>query len=574
MATKIEVLSPARTAEIGKAAIIHGADAVYIGAPEFGARHAAGNSIDEIADLCRFAHIYSARVYVTLNTLIYENELSAFEKLAWQLYDAGADAFIVQDLAVLKLNMPPLPLHASTQMDNRTPDKFLKLSELGYEQAVLAREMSLDEIKSVSEALENAHSTMKLEAFVHGALCVSLSGQCRASEHCFKRSANRGECAQFCRMAFDLLDENDNEIVHQRYLLSLFDLNRAMYLEQMMDAGVTSFKIEGRLKDLTYVKNVTAYYRQKLDEIFDRRKEYEAASKGRVAFNFTPDLERSFHRHYTDYFITGTRAKQFVNTATPKAMGQFVGTWGDITEKLANGDGLCFINEENRLQGFRVNRVEGNRIFPAPGSELPKTGTKVYRNQDMAFENQLARNDSAERKIPLDITLTDADFPVETYELARTPQEDNIRRQLSKLGGTPFELGKLTLNFSQNWFIPSSHLSAFRRKLVAERIEELTSKHIENQPLPQKKLDEITDFPEEWGGGSANHLNPLPSSYETTTNRQGPQLLMTCRYCIRHELGMCGKNTGPLRLRLADGRIFRLKFNCKECFMQIYSTDK
>ena len=574
MSRKIELLSPARTAEIGKAAIIHGADAVYIGAPDFGARHAACNSLEDIAELCRFAHIYSARVYVTLNTLIYEDEIERFSRLAFDLYDAGVDAFIVQDLSALRIEMPPVPLHASTQMDNRTPEKFLALAKLGYEQAVLARELSLDEIKNVSQALEKAGSSMQLEAFVHGALCVSYSGQCRASEHCFKRSANRGDCAQFCRMAFDLLDEDGRELAHQRYLLSLNDLNRSTYLEQMLDAGVTSFKIEGRLKDMTYVKNVTAYYRQRLDEIFARRSEYEAASCGTVRFNFTPDLERSFHRNYTNYFIDGKRAKSLVNLATPKAMGQYVGTWGHLAEKLSNGDGLCYINGEGQLHGFRVNRVEGERIFPAPGSVVPMDGTPVYRNQDVAFEALLARNDSAERKIPLDITLTDADFPVSEYELARNPQEENIRKQLSKLGGTPFALRNLNIEFTQNWFIPSSHLSAFRRELVEKTIKDLCLRHADSNLVKSSELDKMDAFTDEWGGGSANRFNPLPQAYETVSDRSGSQLIMTCRYCIKHELGLCKRNTGPLRLRLADGREFQLKFDCNKCQMQIFTTER
>ena len=390
----IELLAPAKNLECGIEAINHGADAVYIGAPR--------------------AHIYNVRIYVTVNTILHDEELPETEKMIWELYRAGVDALIIQDMGITRLNLPPIALHASTQMDNRTPEKVKFLSDIGFRQVVLARELSLEEIKKIHDTCPET----LLEVFVHGALCVSYSGQCYVSQACYGRSANRGECAQFCRLAFDLVDSNGKTIEQNKHLLSLKDMNQSDNLEALLDAGATSLKIEGRLKDVSYVKNVTAYYRQKLDLIFKYRKEYVRASAGTVKTTFTPQLDKSFSRGFTDYFLRGRNPGIF-SFSTPKSLGEEVGTVKEIrgnyftvagVKSFSNGDGLCYIDDNGRLQGFRVNRVENNKLFP---QEMPrlKPKTRLYRNFDQEFD-KLMQKKSAERKIAVDICLTENNFDI------------------------------------------------------------------------------------------------------------------------------------------------------------------
>lgn len=589
---KIELLAPAKNLETGRQAILHGADAVYIGGPAFGARQAAGNSLDDIRALCDFARPYGVRVYVTLNTILYDNELREVQSLTQSLYQCGVSALITQDLALLALDCP-LPLHASTQMDNRTPDKARLLQHLGYEQIVLARELSLEQIRAIHEAVPD----VPLEAFVHGALCVSYSGRCQASQHCYQRSANRGQCAQFCRLAFDLLDADGEVLAHNRHLLSLRDMNRTESLEEMIDAGVSSFKIEGRLKDIPYVKNITAWYRQRLDEIIARRPDLCRASRGEHTFSFTPQPERSFNRRYTEYFLHGRQGDE-TSIFTPKAVGQMVGRVIEAKEArepyididlqpgitLANGDGLCYYDEDNRLHGFRVNRTVGQRAYLLNALNLP-AGTALMRNQDMAFDAALSHA-SAERRLPLDITLAD-DLLEQDYELARTPQEDNIRRQMSRLGDTPFYLRRLDIRFTQNWFIPSSHLATLRRKLVEKAMKDNLDKldKLDNLDNTYSKdnLDNTAPHPTGDTFAISNHLARavaerlglhIIEACEVTPDNGEP--LMICRHCLRHTLGQCPKQTGkapswkePLSLRNADGRRFTLKFDCSRCEMQV-----
>ena len=349
---KIELLAPAKNLECGIEAVNHGADAVYIGAPKFGARAAAVNSLEDIAVLVEHAHLYNARIYVTVNTILKEEELKETERMIWELYRIGVDALIVQDMGITRLNLPPIPLHGSTQMDNRTPEKVRFLADAGFRQVVLARELSLQEIRGIHEACPD----VPLEVFVHGALCVSYSGQCYVSQACFGRSANRGECAQFCRLPFSLADADGKTIVHDKHLLSLKDLNQSEVLEELLDAGATSLKIEGRLKDVTYVKNVTAAYRRKLDAIFARRKEYARASSGTCRFDFRPQLDKSFSRGFTHYFLQG-RGGEITSFDTPKSFGEEMGTLkeqrrGYLTvagvKPFHNGDGVCFLDEQGR----------------------------------------------------------------------------------------------------------------------------------------------------------------------------------------------------------------------------------
>lgn len=604
----IELLAPARNAEIGIEAIKHGADAVYIGGPSFGARSAAGNSVDDIKELCDFAHLYGARIYVTLNTILWNDELKAAEKLVWQLYKAGVDALIVQDLSLLKMNLPPIALHASTQMDNCTLEKAKWLEAAGYKQIVLARETSLEQTRNIAAAVK-----VPLEAFVHGALCVSYSGRCYASQYCFHRSANRGCCAQFCRLAFDLIDENENVLINNRHLLSLKDMNRTAQLEAMMDAGVRSFKIEGRLKDVAYVKNVTAWYRQHIDEVLAHRgDDYQRASFGSSTFKFTPDVNRSFNRGFTDYFLNGRTEEPIHSFATPKATGPLVGKVGRIERRcfefvpshyiaapLTAGDGLCFIDSEGKLQGFRVNKVDGRMVYPATMPTLSR-GTKLHRNQDFAFDKMLSK-ETAQRLLCADITLREVEngyaldmsdesgchvtlrFDYE-HTPARTPQQVAIVRQLSKLGDTPFTPGEINISTQGERFIPASILTEWRRQICAllQRTH-LTCYERDRASLPNDdRLQQLLPTTLSYTANVANSMatafyhehgvKQVAPAFEIEEPK-GEAVIMTCRHCLRHALGICLKKThnGPqkLSLRLPDGRTFPLKFDCKHCEMQV-----
>ncbi len=622
----IELLAPARNLECGIEAIRHGADAVYIGAPRFGARAAAGNSVEDIAELVRFAHPFGVKIYVTVNTLLYDEELAAVDTLIGELQTAGVDALIVQDERLMTLNRGRLPLHSSTQMDNRTIDDVSARLEAGYEQTVLARELSLDDIRAIHAAVPE----MPLEAFVHGALCVSYSGRCYASEYCFGRSANRGECAQFCRLPFDLIDA-DGKIVsvpsgssealpegsplRQRHLLSLKDMNRSADLEAMMDAGIRSFKIEGRLKDVSYVKNITAYYRQRIDAILARRpQDYCRASIGISTVSFTPNPLKSFNRGFTDYFLHG-RTRDMANFATPKSMGERLSPpplpikEGSRYLQLQsptvihNGDGLCFFDAEGQLHGFRVNRVdEQGRIHPADPSvlKLLRPGTSLFRNLDADFERQLSKP-TAERRIPvswlledhetgfrLTLTIKETGTSVSstTYEqeleAAHTPQADNIRRQLMRLGDTPYTCTAedIEIRFSDNWFIPASVMGEWRREMV-NRI---------NESLPSRGSEVNSGMTECQSAQSDRGISLMQRTANSEGSVGGESPLMTCRFCLRHALGYCTREAKsspprgeiergfpyrePLSLRLSDGRTFPLRFDCKACEMQVLAGER
>lgn len=600
---KIELLAPARNLECGIEAINHGADAVYIGAPKFGARAAAVNSLEDIAALVEYAHLYNVRIYVTVNTILKEEELKETEEMIRELYRIGVDALIVQDMAIAKLELPPIPLHASTQMDNRTVDKVKFLRDAGFRQMVLARELSLREIGKIHEACPDT----PLEVFVHGALCVSYSGQCYVSQACFGRSANRGECAQFCRLPFSLVDAEGKMIAKDKHLLSLKDLNQSEELEALLDAGASSLKIEGRLKDVSYVKNVTAAYRQKLDAIFARRKEYTRASSGKCRFDFKPQLDKSFSRGFTRYFLHG-RSKDIFSFDTPKSLGEEMGTMKESrgnyltvagVKSFNNGDGVCYLDEQGRLQGFRINRVDGNKLYP---QEMPriKPRTMLYRNFDQEFERILARK-SSERKIAVcillaennfgfSLTMTDEDDNSVTLTLprdrepARTPQADNLKNQLAKLGNTPFEAERIDIDFSENWFIPASVLSELRRQLVEQLIiarkvnyrRELAVWKPTTHAFPQQTLSYL-----------GNVMNTRAASFyqdhgvkevEPAYEKQPVEaaVLMFCKHCLRYSMGWCpihqrecSPYKEPYYLVGTDGKKFRLSFDCKNCQMKV-----
>ena len=622
----IELLAPAKNLECGMAAIDHGADAVYIGAQSFGARVSAGNTTDEIAELCRYAHTFGAKVYVTVNTIIFENELSKADELLGELVKIGVDAILVQDMAVLELikkygnNIPEL--HASTQTDNRNAEKVKWLHSIGFKRVVLARELSLAEIA----AIHAAEPDVELEAFVHGALCVSYSGACYASLHCFNRSANRGECAQFCRLKFDLYDDNDKLIERDRHLLSLKDMNQYDVLEQLMDAGVTSLKIEGRLKNADYVKNVVAAYSQRLNEIIAKRpNEYRRASYGHVDYAFTPNLNKTFNRGFTHYFFNG-RQPGIESFDTPKAIGEYVGYVKEIrgasfnvagTATFANGDGLCFITKEHKLEGFRVNRVENNRLFPLSMPRNLQPGMALYRNNDQEFERILSRK-TAERKLDLSISLSikngqlmasandemgrnvEVKSDIELQK-ALKPQRDNIAKQMEKLGNTPFRLKQLHIAEDvSDMFIPSSKLSELRREIVCLLCEtdksedkhhgaaaetkvidnknEIKASAINAANVANHVAQEFYDAHGVIGTARAHELDYAKGATQRKNETDHP--IMTCRFCLRYALGHCVNHGGekptwkePLYLQLPDGKKFRLSFNCKKCQMEIYAKN-
>lgn len=645
----LELLAPAKNLECGIAAIDHGADAVYIGAPRFGARAAAGNSLDDIRQLCRYAHQYQAKVHVTVNTIIYDSELNDTLDMIRDLQEAGVDALLLQDMGVLYALQGKGPsavdftwtreLHSSTQCDTRSAEKVKWLQALGFNRAVLARELSVREISDIHQAVPD----MDLEVFVHGALCVSYSGVCYASEKCFGRSANRGECAQFCRMKFNLLDSDNKEIEHQRHLLSLKDMCQIDNLEALADAGACSFKIEGRLKDAGYVKNVVSAYSQRLDEICRKHpQKYARPSFGRPRYEFEANLKKTFNRGFTNYFLKG-RQPDIASFDTPKAIGEFVGKVKEIRgnsfnvasiASFTNGDGLCFINDEHELEGFRVNRAQGNRLFPLKMPMNLRPGMCLYRNNDQAFEKILAGK-TAERKIPVRITfsLYDEDghcgFSAEAqyvseqgigwnpddsnlmgkavvafeHNLAQKPQHDNIVRQLSKLGGTIYECREVEIkNQADNYFIPSSVLTELRRNLmeVIEKNADISSeiKTVSNHLSNAEGDNKVKVWQREYGkygylyniaNKSAHEFYKLHGMSHTENafelsktsfqgTKTGESLIMQCRHCIRYSLGYCVKRGGrkptwkePLYLELGDGRRFRLEFACNVCQMNIYS---
>ena len=602
----IELLSPAKDLNCGIEAINHGADAVYIGAPKFGARSAAGNSLDDIRELCEYAHLYGARIYVTLNTILKEDELEEAERMIWDLWRVGTDALIIQDMGITRLNLPPIPLHASTQTDNRTPEKVRFLEAAGFTQVVLARELSLNEIRRISEA-----TTVSLEVFVHGALCVSYSGQCYLSAALSGRSANRGECAQYCRLPYTMVDATGTEIVSNKHLLSLKDMNRSDQLEALLDAGVSSLKIEGRLKDVGYVKNITAYYRKKLDAVLSRRPEYRRASAGRSTYTFEPVAEKSFNRGFTPFLLEG-RTADITAFNTPKSLGEPVGMVKEIKgnsftvaglKQLNNGDGLVFFNRKGELEGFRVNRVEANRVFPLDMPQLtPKT--PLYRNFDQAFDKLLAKP-SAERKLSVEIEFLDNPFGftlcmedetgarimlTEPFakELARRERQDNIRTQLSKLGNTPFEASKVVVGLSENWFVPSSLLADMRRRGVEKLLEARrarypreTVKRVQPSvsiPFPERQLTYLGNV----ANGKARSfyqdhgVEQIDPAFELSPRKDVP--LMFTKHCLRYSMGWCPtyqKDKSPYKepyyLLYKDTRL-RLQFDCKHCQMLVFES--
>lgn len=601
MARRIELLSPARDTYIAREAILHGADAVYIGAPKFSARIAAGNNIEEIASLVEFAHLYGAKIYVALNTIIKNDEIDEVETIVSSLYNIGVDALIVQDMGITKMNIPPIQLHASTQCHNASIEQVNFLKESGFSQVVLARELNISQINNICK-----NCNVPIEVFIHGALCVSYSGRCYLSEALANRSANRGECAQFCRLPYNLEDADGNILIKDKHLLSLKDMNRSQSIEALLDAGVTSLKIEGRLKDAEYVKNITAYYRGILDDIFARRSEYIPASSGRVKVKFTPNPYKSFNRGFTPYYIGNKEFEGIASINTPKSIGEEIGVvksihpnYIEISSKtgLNNGDGVCFTSKDGKFSGFGINRVEGEKLFPSVMPEI-KCGDIVYRNNDIKF-NKLLSSATGERKIGISVCLTynsplltlkvidENGYRIETemnigdLEPAKTLQKINQHTQLSKLGNTPFEATDVDTSQTEELFIPSSTLANLRRKAI----EDLTELRIKRYSRPQRDIDTKPKYHQSelsFEANISNHkaeefykergVKRFSKAYELEPVKDAP--LMTTLHCIRRSLGMCLKQKQgkdwkePLFLTSGKNRL-QLHFNCKECLMTI-----
>ncbi len=604
----IELLSPAKNLECGIAAINHGADAVYIGASQFGARASAGNSVNDIEKLAKYAHQFKAKVFVALNTVLTDDQLDDAERLIHEVYQAGADALIVQDMGVLQMNLPPIALHASTQTDNRTVEKVKFLEASGFSRVVLARELSLQQITDI-----RAQTTVELEAFVHGALCVSYSGQCYMSQAMSGRSANRGQCAQYCRLPYQLLDAEGNVVVKNKHLLSLKDLDLSDSLEEMMQAGVMSFKIEGRLKDVSYVKNITSLYRQKIDAILEGNSSCRKSSLGKTKHFFEPNAEKSFRRNATDYFLHG-RQKEIIQHNTPKSLGEPMGKVTYIGRNffeiknapvLANGDGLCFINRQGDLTGFRVNKVDGSRIFPA---DMPRmeVGVFMYRNQDQAFD-KLISGKTSERKIAVDICfaetevgfsmqLTDEDgltfkYLIETEkQVAQKPESvvANVVTQLSKLGNTIYEARKVDVELQSAWFFPASLLGEWRRVAIEQFDAFRQSSYKREKPAQRTSVQ----FPAQTLSYLGNVTNAKAFSFYqehgVTSIQSGFEIkaepnvaLMFTKHCIKYEMGWCPREKAsagsseipkePLFLKNNNQR-FELKFDCKKCEMHIFEV--
>ena len=618
--SRIELLAPAKNADFGMAAVDHGADAVYIGGPSFGARANAGNAVADIARLANYAHRFNARVLVALNTLLRDDELEEAQRLVWQVYEAGADALIVQDMGLLELDLPPIQLHASTQTDIRTPEKARFLQDVGFSQMVLARELSLEQIRKIAETT-NANKTT-LEFFVHGSLCVSYSGLCNLSHAQTGRSANRGDCSQPCRLPYSLLDADGSVIAKGKHLLSLKDNNQSANLRQLIDAGIRSFKIEGRLKDLSYVKNVTAYYRQELDRILEQHPEFRRSSSGRSTFLFTPQPEKTFNRGATDYFLNGRRI-DIGAFDSPKFVGEKIGQVSRLGKgyfearsdmALHNGDGITYFAADGELSGMRINLAEktatGYRLSPTLcDGKLPadlRVGTTIYRNHDQILEQQLAKK-SAERRIPVRmrfsethegfaLSLEDDEGVCATTQLAhpKEPAQNaekalaTLRENLGKLGNSIYCCEAIELAIEQPWFIPASTLNALRRTAI----EALDAARAAAYQRPARREPSLPPaiYPEDTLGYLGNVANSkarafyekhgvrvIEPAYECRAEK-GEVSLMITKHCLRYSFNLCPKQVKGIRpdpMLLINGEEkLTLRFDCKPCEMHVIGKPK
>jgi collagenase-like PrtC family protease len=604
---KLELLAPAKDLANGKLAILAGADAVYIGGPDFGARSAAGNSWENIKLLLDFAHQYYVKVYVVLNTVIFDNEIEEVKNFINKAYELGVDALIIQDMGILEMDLPPIPLFASTQCENSSVEQVEFLAKAGLSRVILARELNIDQIKKIKNNTE-----VDLEAFVHGALCVSYSGHCYFSQAVCGKSANRGKCAQICRQTFDLIDEDGKVLAKDKYLLSLKDLNLSESLAELAEAGITSFKIEGRLKDGAYVANVVAKYRQELDKIILASEgKYARASSGKIEINFEPDLNKTFNRGYSQYFLHG-RKGEVISPRTQKSLGEFIGTVEsaecshfslDKHHNLQNGDGICWFDREGELVGTNINMVKKGKIYP--NKVLPlSVGTEIYRNENPAFEKEVERGIGRRIAVDFIIKTNKTGFVVEAIDEDHNSVElkfaaeknlaqkaemalNNWREQLGKLGETIFYSRDFIFDWDQPYFIPMSVLNEWRRKIAAamlkKRLKDYPQDKVEHQKTVHKYWQKELDY-------SANVANKLAKSFyenhgvkkiapafELQADHRG-QKLMTSKHCLKYWLGACLRGRvkktitfkEPLYL-VREGKKYRLNFDCGNCLMEIWN---
>lgn len=601
----IELLAPAANAQTAIEAILHGADAIYIGGPTHGARYKASNSTEDIKRVVEFAHPFGVKVYVTVNTILYDSELADVEKMIRELYIAGVDALIVQDMGVLRLDIPPIALHASTQCDTRTPEKALFLQKAGFSQIVLARELSLKEIREIHDRV-----SVPLECFVHGALCVSFSGCCHASQTAFGRSANRGECSQVCRLPFTLTDASGRILARDKHLLSLKDFNASPRLEELLSAGVSSLKIEGRLKETEYVKNVVAYYRQSLDKIIAENPDrYRRASFGESQISFTPQLDKSFNRGFTRYFLDGPRPKDISSPLTPKSMGE---TITDVSQ-LHNGDGISFFNARNEYEGVMVNGIKGKSIIGNRHFRLP-AGAKIHRTLDIQWQKALSRP-TAKRSLWLDVTLNanslhgvdergvEATVSLD-FELAPAKSQKSLRETFDKFGNTIYRLRNFNINLDFNPFIPASILAEGRRRLLEalQSASKATYRFDHRRPenpeaqFPLRRLDFHANVSNEAARrfyaehGVEEIEDALEIQKRANIGKSGNRgkgkdskeiSVMTTRHCILRELGCClrfNKDKAatlkfPLTMTSANLK-YQLDFDCRNCNMHLIDLTK
>ena len=612
MKKKVEILAPAKNLFQGMAAINAGADAVYIGAPQFGARSNATNSVEDIAEMVRYAHLFKAQVFVVLNTILYDEELKRCEKLIHELYDIGVDALIVQDMAIMEMNLPPIVIHASTQANNRDAAHVKFLHDAGMKRVVLARELNLDQIKEISESSE-----VELEFFVSGALCVAFSGNCYMSVANGERSANRGSCAQNCRLPYNLIDGKGDTLISNSHLLSIKDLDLSDQLPDLIEAGVCSFKIEGRLKDVVYVKNNVSYLRKRLDAFLDTSDKYQKASSGRTLYNFEAEMDRSFNRGYTDYFVNH-RTQSIGSWETPKSQGQIIGKVTSIKDrrgyiienayKLNNGDGLYFINENGEADGVHVNTVEGDLVIPNTFKNI-KIGTLISRNSDAAFNKLVERDDSAIRKIGVKMTFSetgkgfilkvedeDGHKSTASITLEKEPAKtadtviSNIEKNLMKAGNTPFIVDEVSVDLTEKWFLPASKINEIRREaleqLIDVRVEEYHREEFQIQktdhPYPVQQLDFMYNVSNKMARAFYHRhgVTEIEKAFELQWD-PGKARVMTTKYCVKYELGKCPKYqkdtmgeklAEPLTLKHGENE-YKLQFKCKPCEMEIWEKD-
>jgi 23S rRNA 5-hydroxycytidine C2501 synthase len=605
MTRKISLLAPVRSLEAGIIAVNHGADEIYIGAPKFGARQAAGNSIEDIAALIEYAHTFRVKVYVALNTLIFDSELEEAKNLIWEIYRVGADALIIQDMGILELDLPPIPLHASTQANNVTVEHIQFLEKAGFSRVILARELSIDQIKEIKNA-----TTIELETFIHGALCVSFSGQCYLSHSIGNRSANRGECAQPCRLNYDLVDENDRVLVENKHLLSLRDLNLTESIPQLLDAGITSLKIEGRLKDNAYVANVVSHYRSLIDKYLQDNPQLERSSIGNTTTQFTPDIDKTFNRQYSRYFINGRSDEDITAPDSPKSLGKKIGVITKVTvgfaeidavEPLRNGDGICFFTKEGVLQGAYINSVNGSQIIASNDVDW-SVGTEVFRNLDTAFEKQM-QIEKTKRKISCEIRLetsgetiqikasvtgveVESTYQLSDFEVAGNPERAAamLVQQLSKSGDSIFEVTHVDVALEVLPFLPMARINEIRRTLL----EELESKMSESYQREEHSFEKTTTpFPIsdiDYNGNISNELSKafferhgakLKRWAPEKWGYKGDEVLMTTKYCLKYSLGWCKIHQHPTvevpnELFLThQNKKLKLEFDCKRCVMMV-----